>query len=642
MAERILDPSFVEQYKTKTPPWGFNSLGEVVFKRTYARDIDEFGTKEEWYQTIERCIQGAQDIGADYTIDEAERLFDYIFNLKGSFAGRALWQLGTDMVDQFGGTSLVNCWATTLDSVEGFKFLMDHLMLGGGVGFSVERSQIYALPKIKKGVSITHESTNDADFIVADSRRGWSTLLEKVFNSFFHNGDSFSYSTILVRRHGAPLKTFGGTASGPEVLIEGIAAICKIFASREGKRLRSIDVLDICNIIGMIVVAGSARRSAEIALGDPDDYLYLAAKNWSSGTIPSWRGNSNNSIMADSYDQIIDRFWKNYSGDSEPYGLVNLDLMKTMGRLGEPCSDHGIIGCNPCAEIGLEDGEPCNLAEIFLPNINSMDELIDLSKLLYKTQKAITGLWYPYEKTRKVIAKNRRIGLGITGWLQASTDQLGWLDETYRSLKAFDKEWSKTKGISTSIKLTTTKPSGTLSLLAGVTPGIHPGYSKYHIRRIRFGSSDPLVEVLRQRGHNIVYDIDIDGSKNHSRFVVDFPCTFPDGTVLANELTAIDQLEWVVKAQTLWSDNAVSVTVYYTQEELPEIKAWLEENYEDKIKSVSFLLKQDHGFILPPLEEITEAEYDKSVAKLDLSISLKGGGGDLFDIECEGGACPIR
>ena len=641
--ENIITPEFVSKYVDKTPPWGFNGMGEIVYRRTYARDIESLGRKEYWFETIARAINGAQEIGANYTKDEAERLFDYIFNLKGIFAGRALWQLGTPLVKQMSGVSLVNCWMTTISKVEDFKFLMDHLMVGGGVGFSVERAVVHDFPKVKSIDSIKHLRANDADFIVPDSRQGWSALLGKVLESYFYTGESFTYSTILIRGYGAPLKTFGGTASGPEILIEGIADICKILDARSGKKIRSVDALDICNIIGKIVVAGSARRSAQIAIGDPDDFLYLRAKNWGKGDIPSWRGNSNNSIFADSYDEIIDEFWKGYDGTGEPYGLINRELIRKTGRLGERVNDSKVIGTNPCGEIGLEDGEPCNLAEIFLPNIQSKEELIDISRLLYKTQKAITTLSYPYKKSQDVISRNRRLGQGITGWLQCTEDQLSWVSDCYEDLRKFDIEWSKEIGVNSSIKLTTVKPSGTLSLLAGVTPGIHPAYSQYYIRRVRMGSNDPLVNYCRDRGFDVQYDIGLDGKENHTICVVSFPCETPENAVLAKNMTAIEQLEWVVKAQSVWADNNVSVTVYYRKEELPKIQEWMKKNYKNKVKSVSFLLHSDHGFALAPYEEIDKFEYDKMKSKIkEVAFIDQINEYSIEDLECEGGACPIR
>ncbi len=641
-----IDPAFVAGYAHRRAPWGFSGLGEIVYLRTYSRFIEELGRKEQWHETLERAINGAQEIGAGYTQNEMQRLFAYMFNLKGSFSGRALWQLGTPLVQKFSGASVNNCYYTNIESIEDYEFLMDHLMLGGGVGFSVERARVHSFPKVKSDVTIEHIRSNDADFIVPDSRQGWSALLHEVLKSYFYTGKSFTYSTILVRSFGAKLNTFGGTASGPEILIEGMNDICKILSKRSNKKMRSVDALDIANIIGKVVVAGSARRSAQISIGDPDDFLFLRAKNWNSGTIPAYRGNSNNSIYADDYDEIVDELWKGYNGSGEPYGLINRALASKEGRLGEYIKDDKIVGPNPCSEIILEDGESCNLAEIFLPNITSRDELEDLSILLYKTQKAITTLDYPYEKTRKVVARNRRLGQGITGWMQATEEQVSWISDTYNRLRNFDEKWSAELGISKSIKLTAIKPSGTLSLLAGVTPGIHPAYARHYIRRVRIGAGDPIVDYCRLRGYPVQYDIGLDGKEDHKTVVVTFPCESPENALLAKDTTAIEQLEWVVKGQTLWADNAVSVTVYYQKEELPEIQAWLKDNYETKIKSVSFLLHSEHGFALAPYEEITEDEFNKLSAKIkDVALDknvFEDKSLDLLDVECEGGQCPVR
>jgi ribonucleoside-triphosphate reductase len=638
----IITKDFIEKYSGRMAPFGGNGVGYLTYKRTYAREVPGEDRTEDWHETIARCINGAQAIGADYTKEEAQRLFDYMFNLKGSFAGRCLWQLGTPMIEKYGGPSLLNCWYVDINSIRSFEFVMHHLAMGGGVGFSIERSIVHDFPKVKENVTIRHDRTADADFIVPDSREGWVSLLREVLQSFFFTGKSFSYSTILIRGYGAPLKTFGGTASGPEILIEGMTNISSILSARAGKKIRSIDALDICNVIGKVIVAGSARRSAQIGIGDCDDYLYLRAKRWSTHNIPAYRSNSNNSIYADSYDEIIDEFWKNYDGGSEPYGLINRKLARKNGRLGELVDDSRVNGVNPCGEIFLESGESCNLGEIFLPRIASKKELIDISKLIYKTQKAITTLRFPFRETEEVVQRNRRLGLGITGWLQATPDQVSWLDECYKELRAFDIEWSKKKGINPSIKLTTTKPSGTLSLLPFVTPGIHPAYDQYFIRRIRIGSNDPLVQVCRDNGYNVQYDIQLDGTENHRLCVVDFPCSVPEGTKLANEMTAIEQLEWVVKAQTVWSDNAVSVTVYYKKEELEDIKIWLKKNYSTKIKSVSFLLHSDHNFPLPPYEAISKEQFVKMQSKVKPFGSLSRVDSAEIDSECDSGACPIK
>lgn len=639
----LLDQSFVDSYSQKQAPWGFNGMGEIVFLRTYSRK-KENGDNETWTETLQRVVNGAHEIGVEYTKEEAEALFDHMFNLRCSFSGRALWQLGTPLVQKFNGSSLNNCYFTNIEKIEDFELLFEYLMLGGGVGFSVERAKIHDLPKVKAGVSITHERSNDADIIVPDSRHGWKRLLHAVLKSYFETGKSFSYSTILIREYGAPLKTFGGTASGPGALIDGIADICKVLDGRVGKKLRSIDVLDICNIIGRIVVSGSSRRSAQIAMGDPDDVLFLRAKNWATGSIPAWRANSNNSIYADSYEEIMPELWKGYDGSGEPYGLLNRKLARSVGRLGEKNPDPSIEGFNPCAEIALADGESCNLATIYLPNVESLEQLKEISILLYKVQKQITRLSYPYEKTTNIVKKNARLGQNVTGILQVPAEKVEWLDGAYKNLAAFDKKYSKEKGWPVSVRLTTVQPSGTLSLLPGVTPGIHPAFAQYYVRRVRFGSADPLVDACRKRGYKVQWDIGLDGREDHTRYVVDFPCMSPEGSVLATSMTAVEQLEWVKKMQTVWADNAVSVTVYYRKEELASMKEWLEKNYDNGVKSVSFLLHSDHNFPLPPYEACSKEDYERMLAGIDFTIPLqqKSFDGELDLDNCATGACPIK
>ena len=282
--QKIISDEFTTSYANKSPKWGFNGLGYIVYKRTYARLKDD-GTSEEWHETVQRCVNGAQNLGAKYTEKEAEKLFDYIFNLKCNFAGRMLWQLGTPTIERFGANSLLNCWFAQMNEPKAFTFLFENLMLGGGVGFSVRREDIHELPRIKNDVEITHDeldgkATNDADFIVPDSREGWVYLLRKVLDSWFVTGEGFTYSTILIRGAGEKIRGFGGTASGPSILINGITKIGEVFKSREGKKLRSVDVLDICNIIGSVVVAGHASKAVGLgwyseSSGDVQQYYLL-------------------------------------------------------------------------------------------------------------------------------------------------------------------------------------------------------------------------------------------------------------------------------------------------------------------------------------------------------------------------------
>lgn len=324
------------------------------------------------------------------------------------------------------------------------------------------------------------------------------------------------------------------------------------------------------------------------------------------------------------------------------YGLINLKLSRKMGRLGETqYPDPDVEGYNPCAEQGLASHETCCLAEVFLPNIASAEELNDVVQLLYRVCKHSLTLPCHSKETEEIVHKNMRMGIGMTGVLQATAEQRGWLSQAYESLREFDVAYSKEKGFNNSIKLTTIKPSGTLSLLPGVTPGIHPAYSQYMIRRIRIMSDHPLVQVCRDNGYPIEYQQNFDGSEDRSTVVVSFPFSYPEGTVLADDMTALDQLAAVKKMQEDWSDNSVSCTVYYKKEELPEIRKYLLKHYKNNHKSLSFLLHSEHGFKQAPFESVTKEVHEALLSSVKLITSIGSAEFDGGD-ECAGGMCPIK
>ena len=628
----------------------FSTVGYITYKRTYARRLDEAditSKTEEFPQTVERVIKATNtQLGCNFTETEQERLRKYLTELKGTVAGRFLWQLGTDTVGKLGLASLQNCAFTVIDEpVRPFTWAMDLLMLGSGVGYNIQRKNVDKLPEVNPNfIAPTRLDTADADFIVPDSREGWVSLLGKTLKAAFLSvkEPTFTYSTVLVRGRGAVIKGFGGTASGPEDLCEGIAKVSTILEKRAGKKLRPIDCLDIMNIIGAIVVAGNVRRSAQIAIGDADDVEYLLAKRWDMGNIPSWRAMSNNSVVCNDIKDLHEYFWDGYEGKGEPYGLINLRLSRKIGRLGDTnYPDPDVQGYNPCAEQSLAPYETCCLAEVYLSNIESKKEFIDVCKLLYRINKHSLSLPCHLQETADVVHKNMRMGIGVTGVLQASDVQRSWLNDAYTELRAFDKEYSAKHGFPESIKLTTVKPSGTLSLLPGVTSGCHPAYSHYMIRRIRIAADHSLVQVCREHGYPVEFQRNFDGTDDHSTMVVSFPFAYPEGTKIAAEMTAIDQLEVVKWLQENWSDNSVSCTVYYRKEELPEIKKYLAKNYKNNHKSLSFLLHNEHGFQQAPLEEITKEAYDALVASTRLITKVEDASFE-GDLECSSGHCPIK
>lgn len=1294
----------LKNLSTIQPP--FKELGYITYKRTYARE------KEEFKDTILRVLIGCQkQLKVGFTNEELQIAYDHFMNLRGSVAGRFLWQLNTETVNRFGLMSLQNCAFCKVDSLRAFTFLKDVLMLGVGCGVNVQRHNVEKIPPVfDKEIHIIRKDTKDADFIIPDSREGWVSFLEHVLEAYFIKGKGFTYSTILIRSAGSPIIGFGGVASGPNILCEGIANICQVLDRRRGKKIRPIDCMDISDIIGSIVVAGNVRRclpintmihtkngmipvqeinvgnevltsygvyervsavyhqgkqkitklitgngsfrctpnhrmavmtsdskihwkcaknlkkydnlitssipiigshtnlppyknktipldtnmawflgyyldlnediketklyathfqtamkikrnllmfdpelmvqfykipnncfeiyikgnselweflsthfpiyqvpniiwrghfhirkaflagvwdssinkivqssseqwihslqvvsyscgiemtmkqhkkyfqlkpsniysknilsdipdlvnkkkfsitiwdrlfkptqskffnttpffglveeeeftetfdltvenehnfyangylthnSAILVMGDPDDTEYLNAKRWDLGNIPNYRAMSNNSVICNDIHQLPEEFWQGYNGNGEPYGLINLQLAKTQGRLKDngkypdvvegfnPCltadtlimtlhglreikellskrfqtivdgqeysstsngfwhtgkrpvykiklengmnikatvnhrfmtrngwkqvndlvvyqdslllclgmgdyqwsgkgteddgyivgflmgnktyyfshipmvsvllsnnidpnefgpinkiqsiyrqykkknkqfifmgkdicykkynfssflfkemakkynlfgdddrihvyekgsyeftigllqglfdsagiiyhnihdnmsirlweedldvlisiqrlllmvgilstiigeyelviqgdvnlmrfkekigflnnekqlllsqyqplgfdendpyskiisvdfigdddvydctiekihcfSANGILSHN-CAEQGLANFETCCLSEIFLPNIQNYEQLKSVATTLYRICKHSLLLPCHHPETEKIVHENMRMGIGVSGILQSTPMQLEWLDPLYEYLRQYDVEYSKKLGIPNSIKLTTVKPSGTLSLLGGCTPGIHPALYRYYIRRIRIASTNPLVELCRKHGYHVEYQVNFDGTFDTNTMVVEFPCKSAENAILSDDMSAIDQLEVMKKLQTEWSDNSISISCYHTKEELPAIRQWLEKNYNQYVKTVSFILRYDSGFRQMPYESITKEKYDELIQKVRPITS----GEIMLDdtdmsMECPSGICPVK
>jgi ribonucleotide reductase alpha subunit len=635
-------------------PWGM--LGYITYKRTYARVMEKYNDvdvsikyTEEYRNSIQRILNACQNqLNINFTNEELKKAYYYLKKLKCSVAGRFLWQLGTETVDKIGTMSLQNCAFVKIDEpIKPFTWIFDVLMLGTGVGFNIQRHNIEKLPPLLDcDINITRNDVKDADFIIPDSREGWVSLLEKILEAYFFKGKSFTYSTILIRNKGTKIKGFGGTASGPEDLVKGLKNIQSVLQKKKGQKLSSVDCLDIINIIATIVVAGNVRRSALVSLGDHDDIPYLKAKDWASGNIPNWRCMSNNSVVCENTDDLPEEFWEGYMGTSEPYGLVNLKLSREIGRIkdGEKYKDPNVDGYNPCCEISLNNFETCCLSEIYLSNVDSYDELKEIATIVYRICKHSLRLKCHHIDTQNIIHKNSRIGIGITGYMQSSEEQKSWLEPLYEYIREYDVQYSEKMNFPKSIKLTTVKPSGTLSLLAGVTSGCHPAIYQYFIRRIRIASSNDLIDLCRDNGYYVEYQRNFDGTDDKNTMIVEFPCCYPIGTTLAKDMSAIDQLEVVKHLQNVWSDNSVSCTIYYRLNELDMIKKWLKDNYTSNVKTCSFLLHNDHGFAQAPFEEITKEKYEELIKKVKpiTSANIMNEENPDMSEECRGGGCPIR
>jgi ribonucleoside-triphosphate reductase len=618
----------------------WSNLANIVYRRTYSRHDN--GELENWQQTVERAIHGNVK-GKNVPESEVQELITFANERKAGPAGRGYWFSGAPSQEKVGGAALNNCWFLTSADWNHFVIAQDLLMLGGGVGLSVEHQFTSKLPRIKKDVIITHQGTKDADFIVPDSREGWCELTRRVLESFFETGKSFTYSTVCIRGYGEPISGFGGVASGPLPLQKYIKTLSDILNARAGKQLRPIDAGDIITATGEMVVAGNVRRSAILLLGDVFDKDYLKAKRWDLGPIPTHRSCANYSVVCDDIDDFHPLFWKTYE-QGEPFGIVNRTTIQKYGRMGELKADTA-IGMNPCAEATLENGEPCNLAEIPICNLDSVDEFVRAGELMLRYTKRVTMEKYHHAVSQAVIQRNRRVGIGITGCLASPLFVPEVLDKVYTAIQAEDERYSKELGIPRSKRTTVVKPSGTMSKVLDCNgyEGIHAAYSRYIIQRIRIASNDALVPKLRAAGHHIEPVIKFDGSIDPQTLVVDFYVAAPEGSPVADEdWDTWKQLDVLKMAQKHWADQAVSVTVYYKREDIPDLKEWVAQNLQ-YIKSISFLCHSDHGFKQAPKEAITKEQYQILSSKIKpLALEEIGQGDMIADLECDGGACPLR
>ena len=644
-----LSDSFIEPYKTMDPPWG--PLGYITFKRTYARRLSEFdagatGT-EEWWQTCRRVIEGMFHIQKEHVIrlglgwndnksqSTAKDAFDRLFNLKWTPPGRGLWMMGTKFVEERTGAALFNCaFRSTQDlSTKGgyiFSWIMDALMVGVGVGFDTKGAGTITIEE--------PEYTNDT-LVIDDSREGWVDSVQTLLNGFFfgYKVPKFDYSAL--RPLGALIHGFGGTSSGPEPLIELHKNLAALFADKIGELITSVDLVDIENLIGRCVVSGNVRRSAALALGEFDDHRYLEMKN-DQEKLYHHRWGSNNSFNAPvgmDYSWHAEQSQKN----GEP-GYIWLENARAYGRMkdGVNYDDAEVVGFNPCVEQSLHNAEMCCLVETFPAKHDDYEDYLKTLKCAYLYGKTVTLVNTHWPETNAKMLKNRRIGLSQSGIVQAFNrfgrrQMLQWSDDAYGYVKALDKDYSNWLCVPRSIKMTSIKPSGTVSLLNGSTPGIHFPESEYYIRRIRFSKTSKVLDSLKKAGY---YNEDDKYSPNTS--VVEFPVHEPYFTKGKKDVSMWEQLEIAAQYQNYWADNAVSVTVSFKPHEASQIQNALE-MYETRLKAVSFLRYEETGYEQAPYEAITKEKYEEMsltitpITKID---DDEGGTGAKY---CSNDTCTI-
>ena len=635
-----LSDEFVNKYNNVPAPFGFqdagsNSLGEVTFIRTYSR-VKEDGTKERWHEVCRRVIEGMYSVQKNHAKDNrlpwndnkaqksAQEAFQRMFELKWTPPGRGLWAFGTPMtMEKRNSASLQNCAMVSTRDLDRndpgalFAWVMDALMLGIGVGFDTLGQD--------KQMSIYAPTEPASIYEIPDTREGWVESVRLLINSFLRQNQpiqQFNYD--LIRPLGAPIKGFGGVASGPAPLIDLHTRIRNVIGSRAGEALDSRAIVDIVNLIGTCVVSGNVRRSATLALGTAEDDGFINLKNPEvfpernsyDPEKPGWAWMSNNSIAAEvgtKYEDYVDLIADN----GEP-GFIWLGVARDYGRLADApdYKDSRIMGFNPCAEQPLESYELCTLVEVHLNRHESKEDFLKTLKFAYLYGKTVTLLPTHWPQTNGIMQRNRRIGTSLTG-IASFADNRGlpavreWMDEGYKKIRHYDHQYSEWLCVRESIRVTTVKPSGSVSILSGATPGVHwgPG-GEFFLRAVRFGDTDPMLHLFKAANYNVEKDV---VSANTS--VVYFP--IKSGQKRSEkDVTLFEKIALAATAQKYWSDNGVSVTLSFDKETESKHVAPALNMYEGQLKAVSFLPMGNTVYPQQPYTQITEEEYNGYIGKL--------------------------
>lgn len=523
-----------------------------------------------------------------------------------------------------------------------FSWLMEMSMLGVGVGFDTRGANLLWISK---------PTRKERHYEIPDTREGWAKSVEMLIDSYIKSeSPRVVFNYLRIRPKGSLIHGFGGVASGPEPLIEMHKSVRAILDAKDNQPMDSRTIVDLCNLIGKCVVAGNVRRSAEISFGSPSDTEFVNLKNYKLNPERMDYGwVSNNSVFAEvgmDYTDVAQRTWEN--GEPGYFWLGNAQNYGRMDGLVDR-QDAMALGGNPCLEQVLHHREMCTLCEIYLPRCRNKAEFERAIKYAYLYGKSTTLMNDKIKdpQTRDVMTRNRRIGLSVTGITQflgvhGMETLRDWLDHGHYITGYYDRLYSQWLGVNESIRRNSVKPSGTVSLVAGVTPGVHFNVAgRYHIRRMIIADDSPLIDPLQRAGYPME-----ESAYTPRSLSVSFPVDAGPGVRSESEVSMTEQLDLISMVQRHWADNAVSATVKFDQKATTpdDIKRALEK-YQYNLKGISFLPASDHGYAQAPYESVTEEEYRRMASGIGaLHIDVIGNRDKQVDAFCDGDACavPVR
>lgn len=621
---------------------------ELIHVSRYARWREEDNRRETWAETVTRLV--------DYYKVQFEKLakkseFPYeeiyaaIYNLEVMPSMRALMTAGPAL-DRC-NVAAYNCAYLVVDTPVAFDEAMYILMCGTGVGFSVERQYIDKLPEVPD--ELYDEGTT---IVVGDSKAGWAKAFRQLV-SLLYGGSIPKWDVSKVRPAGARLKTFGGRASGPEPLVDLFDWTVSLFKRAKGRKLSTIECHDLMCKIAEIVVVGGVRRSALISLSDVTDDRMRVAKVGQWYLADTQRALANNSAVYPNRRPDMDLFmteWKSlYESKSGERGFFSRYACQNIAGLNGRRETNHEFGTNPCSEIILRPFQFCNLSEVIVranDSINDLRRKARIAAILGTIQSSFTEFKYLRKIWKDNCEEERLLGVSLTGILDNrglyldAVDELGLVKETVIQT---NKEWAKLLKIPQSTATTCVKPSGTVSQLTNSASGMHARHSQWYLRSIRSDKKDPVTTFLMEAG--IPWEQDL---MKENQIVFYFPIESPAGSILRNELSAIETLEFWKELQEKWCEHKPSVTISVHEEEWMEVGAWVYKNF-DSLSGVSFLPYDGGSYKQAPYQELTEEEYNEWKAKMPKEVDWM----KLQDYEkedhttgsqelaCTGGVCEI-
>jgi ribonucleoside-triphosphate reductase len=577
----------------------------------YARYLPDLQRRETWEETVDRYMDyfvGKFSLTGSLPtkLSEAIKSKDVMPSMRCLMtAGEALER------DNICG---YNCAYVAVDHIRVFGESLYIQMNGTGLGYSVERQYIQKLPEVAEEFHDT-----DTTVVVRDSKLGWATALDE-YVRLLYSGKLPKVDTSRVRPSGAPLKTFGGRASGPWPYERMLINLARIWRGAKGRKLTSIEVHDAMCYIGECVVVGGVRRTSLISLSNHSDERMRHAKmgNWFAENPQ--RSLSNNSICyTDKPDMgaFLREWVAIHESKSGERGIFNREACENM--LPERREGGYEFGCNPCSEIVLRGntkgggggGQFCNLTEVVAKPSDTLETLrvkVRLATILGTLQSTLTNFRFLRKGWTDNCEEERLLGVSLTGIYDcpalrnATADDLS--DLKHEAI-AVNKKWAELLGIAQSAAVTCIKPSGTVSQLCDSGSGIHPRWGKHYIRRVRNDKKDPISQAMIDAG--VPHEED---KYNAEALVFSFPMKAPAKAVTRNDVTPIGQLELWKHFALNWCEHKPSMTCYVPEDSWAEVAAWIWKNW-DIVNGISFLPSADEGHIYDqaPYEDLDVEGY---------------------------------